>query len=364
MDLATIVAKSMRQQKQLADLDVSEEINACSISIDVMVNHHKLKYFLMFKNETHNHPTEIEPYGGAATCLGGAIRDPLSGRSYVYQAMRVTGAADPTASVSKTLAHKLPQRTICINAARGFSAYGNQIGLATGQVDEIYHPQYVAKRLEIGAVIGAVPQTHVKRLIPQPTDVVILIGGRTGKDGVGGASGSSKIHDDKSTEELGAQVQKGNPITERKIQRLFLNPKVTKLIKRCNDFGAGGICVAVGELCPGLDIDLSVIPVKYIGLDATALAIAESQERMAVLVAKKDVSQMLAYAKNENLEATVIAKVTSTNHLRMFYQKQCVVDIDRDFLNTNGAVQYSTVKIAPINKIVFSKTANKSCTDL
>jgi phosphoribosylformylglycinamidine synthase len=318
MDIATIVAKELRKQNLLKELDVSDENNACSINIDVNIEGSKQKYLLMFKNETHNHPTEIEPFGGAATCLGGAIRDPLSGRTYVYQAMRVTGCADPTVSIEDTLPNKLPQRTITIGAAKGYSSYGNQIGLATGQVDEIYHPNYVAKRMEIGAVIGAAPKQNIIRKTPSQGDIVILLGGRTGKDGIGGATGSSKAHRKESISESGAEVQKGNPICERKIQRLFKNPNVTKLIKKCNDFGAGGVCVAIGELCPGLDINLDAVPKKYTGLNGTELAISESQERMAVVVASKDVKKFMELTNNENLEATIVAKVTNTDRLRMY----------------------------------------------
>jgi phosphoribosylformylglycinamidine synthase len=318
MDIATIVPKQLKKQKILKNLYETEENNACSITVDVKIDGKNEKYVLMFKNETHNHPTEIEPYGGAATCLGGAIRDPLSGRTYVYQAMRVTGCADPTQDVSKTLTHKLPQRTITIGAAKGYSSYGNQIGLSTGQVEEIYHPDYVAKRLEVGAVIGAAPIKNIYHSAPCDGDVIILLGGRTGKDGVGGATGSSKKHHEKSLESLGAEVQKGNPICERKIQRLFRNPVATKLIKKCNDFGAGGVCVAIGELCDGLDINLDAVPKKYEGLDGTELAISESQERMAVVVNKNDAINFIKLANSENLEATIVAKVTNTNRLRMY----------------------------------------------
>jgi phosphoribosylformylglycinamidine synthase len=318
MDVATICAKELRKRGKLKALDVSDENNACSINVDVKIGNKFEKYLLMFKNETHNHPTEIEPFGGAATCLGGAIRDPLSGRTYVYQAMRVTGSADPTTSLSETLPNKLSQRNITLGAAKGYSSYGNQIGLATGQVDEIYHPGYVAKRMEIGAVIGAAPKANVVRKTPQNGDVIILLGGRTGKDGIGGATGSSKSHTVKSIDEGGAEVQKGNPICERKIQRLFRNPCVTRLIKKCNDFGAGGVSVTIGELCPGMDINLNAVPKKYQGLNGTEIAISESQERMAVVVNAKDQKQFIKLAQQENLEATVVAKVTNTNHLRMY----------------------------------------------
>jgi phosphoribosylformylglycinamidine synthase len=345
MDLATIVAKYMIKNRKLNDLDISQENNACSINVNVDVDGKKQKYLLMFKNETHNHPTEIEPFGGAATCLGGAIRDPLSGRAYVYQAMRITGSADPTTNINDTLPNKLPQRTITLGAAKGYSSYGNQIGLATGLVDEIYHPNYVAKRLEIGAVLGATPKSHVIRIEPTNGDKVILLGGRTGRDGIGGATGSSKSHDKSSIHTLGAQVQKGNPVCERKIQRLFKNPNVTKLIKKCNDFGAGGVSVAIGELTSGVDIYLDRIPKKYPSLNATELALSESQERMAVVVANKDVDKFIKLANEENLEATVVADVTNTNHLRMFYEKKCFVDLKREFLNSNGVTQHMDVNI-------------------
>ena len=294
MDLATIGAKALKAAGKMHDLDESEEINACSVKIKVDVDGEEQDWLLMFKNETHNHPTEIEPFGGAATCLGGAIRDPLSGRSYVYQAMRVTGAADPLVPVDQTMKGKLPQRKIVTTAAAGYSSYGNQIGLATGHVTEIYHPGYAAKRMEIGAVLGAAPQENVRRERPQPSDVVILLGGRTGRDGCGGATGSSKSHTLTSLESCGAEVQKGNAPEERKLQRLFRNPEATRLIKRCNDFGAGGVSVAIGELADGLHIDLSRVPKKYEGLDGTELAISESQERMAVVVAKEDADRFRA----------------------------------------------------------------------
>lgn len=345
MDLATIVAKYMIKKNKLKDLDISEENNACSINVNVDVGNKKEKYLLMFKNETHNHPTEIEPFGGAATCLGGAIRDPLSGRSYVYQAMRVSGSGDPTQSISETLPNKLPQRTIALGAAKGYSSYGNQIGLATGLVDEIYHPHYVAKRMEIGAVIGATPKSHVIRIKPTNGDKVILLGGRTGRDGIGGATGSSKSHDEKSIHTLGAQVQKGNPICERKIQRLFKNQNVTKLIKKCNDFGAGGVSVAIGELSDSLDIFLDKVPKKYPSLNATEIALSESQERMAIVVANKDVDKFIKYANEENLEATVVANVTNSSRLKMFYENKCFVDLNRTFLNTNGVMQHIKVNV-------------------
>ena len=320
MDIAVITMKEMSKKGYLKDLDISEEINACSINIDVETDKGIEKYLLMFKNETHNHPTEIEPFGGAATCLGGAIRDPLSGRTYVYQAMRVTGAADPTVSVEETLKGKLPQRTITLGAAHGYSSYGNQIGLATGQVSEVYHPNYVAKRMEVGAVIAAAPKENVVRMEPTLGDVIILLGGRTGRDGVGGATGSSKEHTTESISTCGAEVQKGNAPTERKIQRLFRNPEVSKMIKRCNDFGAGGISVAIGELCRGLDINLDIVPKKYEGLDGTELAVSESQERMAVVVTKEDANKFIKLSEEENLEAVEVAVVTDTDRLRMFWR--------------------------------------------
>ena len=345
MDLATIAAKKLKKDGLLKDLDESEEINACSVKIDVDIDGVKEKWLLMFKNETHNHPTEIEPFGGAATCLGGAIRDPLSGRSYVYQAMRVTGAADPTVSRKDTLKGKLPQKKIVTTAAHGYSSYGNQIGLATGEVAEIYHPNYVAKRMEIGAVIGAAPAGNVIREVPSPGDIVILLGGRTGRDGCGGATGSSKSHTLSSLETCGAEVQKGNPPIERKISRLFRNPKVTKMIRRCNDFGAGGVSVAIGELADGLKINLDAVPKKYDGLDGTELAISESQERMAVVVAPENVDGFIELAHSENLEATVVATVTAEPRLRMNWSGNQIVDLSREFLNSNGAEKHTDIKI-------------------
>ena len=345
MDMATIGTKILKKQGRLPELDESEEINACSIEIDVDINGKKEPWLLMFKNETHNHPTEIEPFGGAATCIGGAIRDPLSGRSYVYQAMRVTGAANPLLPVQETLKGKLPQRKLVTTAAQGYSAYGNQIGLATGLVDELYHDDYVAKRLEIGAVVGAVPKKNVRRECPEPGDVVILLGGRTGRDGCGGATGSSKSHNLDSLETCGAEVQKGNPVVERKLQRLFRNEKVARCIKRCNDFGAGGISVAIGELADGLTIQLDAVPKKYEGLDGTALAISESQERMAVVVEAKDSEEFIALAHAENVEATLVATVTEERRLRMTWQGKLIVDLDRDFLNTNGAEKHTECKV-------------------
>ena len=341
MDIATAAAKVLKKRGYLKNLDESEEINACSIKVTVQVDGKPEEWLLMFKNETHNHPTEIEPFGGAATCLGGAIRDPLSGRSYVYQAMRVTGAGDPTVPLSETLPHKLPQRKLCTTAAAGYSSYGNQIGLATGLVHEFYHPGYVAKRMEIGAVVGAAPIENVIREVPEPGDIVILLGGKTGRDGCGGATGSSKKHTEASLETCGAEVQKGNPPEERKLQRLFRDPKVTRMIRRCNDFGAGGVSVAIGELADGLDIDLNAVPKKYDGLDGTELAISESQERMAVVVRAKDIDAFIAAAARENLEAVVVAKVTDLNRLRMTWNGKMIADVSRDFLNTNGCAKHA-----------------------
>ena len=317
MDMALIGMKSLKKKGLIPDLDESEEINACSIQVPVTIDGKTEQWLVQFKNETHNHPTEIEPFGGAATCLGGAIRDPLSGRSYVYQAMRVTGSGDPTIPFKDTMHGKLPSRKITTGAAQGYSSYGNQIGLATGQVTELYDQGYVAKRMEIGAVIGASPKENVIRETPLPDDVIVLLGGRTGRDGCGGATGSSKAHDESSIETCGAEVQKGNPPTERKIQRLFRNPEVAKLIKRCNDFGAGGVCVAIGELADGLTVDLDKVTKKYDGLDGTELAISESQERMAVVLDKKDVDKFISLASKENLEATAVAVVTESPRLTM-----------------------------------------------
>ena len=341
MDIATIGAKYLRQTGKLKALDESEEINACSIHITVDNGGVEEPWLLMFKNETHNHPTEIEPFGGAATCIGGAIRDPLSGRAYVYQAMRITGAGDPTVPIEDTLPNKLPQRKLCTGAAAGYSSYGNQIGLATGLVDEIYHPGYVAKRMEIGAVVAAAPEKNVVRARPEPGDVVILLGGRTGRDGMGGATGSSKAHDSHSLTDCGAEVQKGNAPVERKLQRLFRNGEVTRMIKRCNDFGAGGVSVAIGELAPGLEIDLDRVKRKYAGLDGTELAISESQERMAVVVSERNEAAFLAAAEAENLEATTVASVSAEPRLRMTWRGQIVCDIDRAFLDTNGAEKHA-----------------------
>ncbi|EJT6664237.1 phosphoribosylformylglycinamidine synthase [Clostridium perfringens] len=345
MDLATIAMKELRKRGKLDDLDVSEEINACSINIEIETDKGTEEYLLMFKNETHNHPTEIEPFGGAATCLGGAIRDPLSGRSYVYQAMRVTGSADPTVEICETLKGKLPQRKITLGAAHGYSSYGNQIGLATGQVSEIYHPNYAAKRMEVGAVIAATPKENVIRFKPSKGDIVILLGGRTGRDGIGGATGSSKEHTEESINQCGAEVQKGNAPTERKIQRLFRNKEVAQMIKRCNDFGAGGVSVAIGELCRGIDIDLNKVPKKYEGLDGTELAISESQERMAVVISSENADRFIKLSEDENLEATIVAEVTDTDRLRMNWKDKTIVDIKRSFLDTNGAKQEISLKV-------------------
>ena len=337
MDLATIGMKELKAKGYLDDLEESDEINACSIVVPIDVDGKTEEWLIFFKNETHNHPTEIEPFGGAATCLGGAIRDPLSGRGYVYQAMRVTGAADPRKSLAETLPGKLPQRKIVTGAANGYSSYGNQIGLATGLVDEIYHPNYVAKRLEIGAVMGAAKRENVIREDSLPGDVIILIGGRTGRDGCGGATGSSKAHNLNSINTCGAEVQKGNAPTERKLQRLFRRPEVTKIIKKCNDFGAGGVSVAIGELADGIEVNLDLVPKKYAGLDGTELAISESQERMAVVVEKKDADKMLEFSASENLEAVVVARVTEEKRLVFKWRGKDIVNISRDFLNTNGA---------------------------
>ena len=345
MDIATAAGRKLKKDGLLPDLDESEEINACSVKITVDVDGKDEQWLLMFKNETHNHPTEIEPFGGAATCLGGAIRDPLSGRSYVYQAMRVTGASDPLLPVDKTIPGKLPPRKITTTAAQGYSSYGNQIGLATGLVNEIYHPDYVAKRMEIGAVMGAAPRRAVKRLNSDPGDKIILLGGRTGRDGIGGATGSSKAHNSQSLETCGAEVQKGNPPTERKIQRLFRREEVASIIKKCNDFGAGGVSVAIGELAPGLVVDLDKVPKKYAGLDGTELAISESQERMAIVVDPKDVDTMLKYADEENLEAVVVAEVTEEPRLVLTWRGKEIVNISRAFLDTNGAHQETDVKV-------------------
>ncbi|AKA70085.1 phosphoribosylformylglycinamidine synthase [Clostridium scatologenes] len=345
MDIAVIGMKELRKNGLLDDLDQSEEINACSIVVDADIDGKKEKWLVMFKNETHNHPTEIEPFGGAATCLGGAIRDPLSGRSYVYQAMRVTGSADPRTAIKDTLAGKLPQKKITRSAAHGYSSYGNQIGLATGQVAEIYNEGYVAKRMEIGAVIGAAPMKNVRREAPVPSDVVILVGGRTGRDGCGGATGSSKKHTESSILTCGSEVQKGNAPTERKIQRLFRKEEVSTMIKRCNDFGAGGVSVAIGELTDGLNINLDLVPKKYEGLDGTELSISESQERMAVVVSKEDADKFIKYAEDENLEAVKVADVTSDKRLKMYWKGTPIVDMSREFLDTNGVRQKIEVSV-------------------
>ena len=345
MDLALMAMKKLKAEGKLADQEESDEINACSIVVPVDVDGKEEEWLINFKNETHNHPTEIEPFGGAATCLGGAIRDPLSGRTYVYQAMRVTGAADPTVSVKETLKGKLPQKKLVRSAAHGYSSYGNQIGLATGAVKEIYHPDYVAKRMEIGAVMGAAPRRAVIRENSDPGDIIILLGGRTGRDGCGGATGSSKVHTEESIETCGAEVQKGNAPTERKIQRMFRREEVSKLIKKCNDFGAGGVSVAIGELADGLQINLDKVPKKYAGLDGTEIAISESQERMAVVVDPKDVDEFLGYAKEENLEAVKVAVVTEDPRLVLSWRGKEIVNISRAFLNTNGAHQETTVKV-------------------
>ena len=345
MDMALIGMKSLKKKGMIPNLDESDEINACSIEVPVTIDGKTEKWLVQFKNETHNHPTEIEPFGGAATCLGGAIRDPLSGRAYVYQAMRVTGSGDPTVAFKDTMHGKLPSRKITTGAAQGYSSYGNQIGLATGQVTELYDKGYVAKRMEIGAVIGASPKENVVREVPAPDDVIVLLGGRTGRDGCGGATGSSKAHTESSIETCGAEVQKGNPPTERKIQRLFRNPEVSKLIKRCNDFGAGGVCVAIGELADGLTVDLDKVTKKYDGLDGTELAISESQERMAVVLDKNDVDKFIKEAEKENLEATAVAVVTESPRLTMNWRGDKIVDLSREFLNTNGVTQVAKAYI-------------------
>ncbi len=362
MDIGTLAGKYLKEKGYLEKLDESEEINACTVKIEVTVDGKKEPWLLLFKNETHNHPTEIEPFGGAATCIGGAIRDPLSGRSYVYGAMRVTGASDPLKSVAETIPGKLPQRKIVTTAAAGYSSYGNQIGLATGIVDELYHDGYTAKRMEIGAVVAAAPAENVRRECPEDGDVVILLGGATGRDGCGGATGSSKSHTAQSLETCGAEVQKGNAPEERKLQRLFRNKTACRMIKRCNDFGAGGVSVAIGELADGLEIDLNAVPKKYEGLDGTELAISESQERMAVVIEKENVDAFLALAKEENLNATVVAKVKAEKRLTMFWNGKAIVDISRDFLNSNGAEKHISIEAAapscPMKKIEGSFTDN------
>ena len=358
MDIGTIAAKYLKKKGLLDKLDESEEINACTVKIKVTVNGVDEDWLLLFKNETHNHPTEIEPFGGAATCIGGAIRDPLSGRAYVYGAMRVTGAADPRKPISETMAGKLPQRKIVSTAAAGYSSYGNQIGLATGVVDELYHDGYVAKRMEIGAVIAAAPEKNVRREVPNDGDIIILLGGRTGRDGCGGATGSSKSHTLDSLQSCGAEVQKGNAPEERKLQRLFRNGEATRLIKRCNDFGAGGVSVAIGELADGIEINLNAVPKKYEGLDGTELAISESQERMAVVVESKDVERFKELAELENLEATVVARVTELPRLVMRWNDKVIVDISREFLNSNGAEKH--IDVAVSNPESFKKNINGS----
>ena len=360
MNIATINAKELHKKGGLKDLEISGEVNACSIIRDVEIEGKKEEWLIMFKNETHNHPTEIEPFGGAATCLGGAIRDPLSGRSYVFQAMRVTGSGDPRGKMEETLPGKLPQQKITIEAANGYSSYGNQVGLATGMVSEIYDEGYIAKRMEVGAVIGAVPRKNIIRKEPEPGDSIILVGGKTGRDGIGGATGSSKTHTEKSLQTAGAEVQKGNPPEERKLQRLFRNPQVTKIIKKSNDFGAGGVSVAVGELTEGIEINLDSIPVKYKGLNGTDLAISESQERMAVVVSKRNAEKFIKYASEENLEAVEIAKVTSEKRLKMFWRGKKIVDLSRMFINTNGIRKKANVFVsAPYKKNNFFKKTPK-----
>ncbi len=361
MDIGTLAAKYLKKTGQLQKLDESEEINACTVKMEVEIDGKREPWLLLFKNETHNHPTEIEPFGGAATCIGGAIRDPLSGRSYVYAAMRVTGAADPTVPVSETIKGKLSQRTIVQTAAAGYSSYGNQIGLATGMVDELYHSGYAAKRMEIGAVVAAAPAANVRRECPEDGDVVILLGGRTGRDGIGGATGSSKAHDSHSVETCGAEVQKGNAPEERKLQRLFRNPEACRMIKRCNDFGAGGVSVAIGELADGLEIDLNKVPKKYDGLDGTELAISESQERMAVVIEKENIQRFMDLADSENLEATVVARVTAEPRLRMHWNGKTIVDISREFLNSNGAEKH--IDITPAKTEDYTKAPVDSFTD-
>ena len=361
MDMATLAVKELRHAGGLTNLDESDEINACTIIVPVDVDGKTEEWLLLFKNETHNHPTEIEPFGGAATCLGGCIRDPLSGRAYVYQAMRITGSGDPHTSLEDTLEGKLPQKKITQEAARGYSSYGNQIGLATGEVKEYYHPGYVAKRMEIGAVIGAAPRNQVRREVPVPGDVIVLLGGKTGRDGCGGATGSSKEHTVESLSTCGAEVQKGNALTERKIQRLFRRGEVTTLIKRCNDFGAGGVSVAIGELTDGVTINLDLVPKKYAGLDGTELAISESQERMACVISATDVDAFKAYCDEENLECTVVADVTDTNRLIMNWNGETIVDISRDFLNTNGASQQQEAIItAPADRSYFLRGSSSA----
>nr|MBQ5811924.1 phosphoribosylformylglycinamidine synthase [Clostridia bacterium] len=350
MDIGTIACRYLKSQGLLPKLDESEEINACTVKVDVEIGGKTEKWLLLFKNETHNHPTEIEPFGGAATCIGGAIRDPLSGRSYVYAAMRVTGAGDPTVPVSETIEGKLPQRKIVTTAAAGYSSYGNQIGLATGIVDEIYHDGYAAKHMEVGAVIAAAPAKNVRREVPAPGDIIILLGGRTGRDGCGGATGSSKKHTLTSLETCGAEVQKGNAPEERKLERLFRRPEVTKLIKKSNDFGAGGVSVAIGELTDGLDIYLDRVPTKYSGLNSTELAISESQERMSVVIEQKDMEAFMQYCREENIEAVHVADVTDTARMRMYNKGKLVVDLSREFIDSAGAKHYAEAKIGAVEE--------------
>ena len=364
MDIATIGTKTLKKRGLLPELDESEEINACSIHVTATVNGEDQDWLLMFKNETHNHPTEIEPFGGAATCIGGCIRDPLSGRAYVHQAMRVTGAGDPRKTIAETMAGKLPQRKICQTAAAGYSSYGNQIGLATGHVAEIYHDGFVAKRLECGAVVAAAPAYNVRRERPAPGDVIVLLGGRTGRDGIGGATGSSKSHNMKSLTTMASEVQKGNAPEERKIQRLFRNAEVTRLIKRCNDFGAGGVSVAIGELAPGLQIDLDAVRKKYDGLDGTEIAISESQERMAVVVEEKDADKFIAFAEKENLEAYRVAVVTKEERMVMKWKGNVIANLSRAFLDTNGAVKHTEIEVTEKDLSVLSKAMYSSLKDM
>ena len=364
MDIATLGTKVLKKRGLLPELDESEEINACSIHVPATVDGKEQDWLLMFKNETHNHPTEIEPFGGAATCIGGCIRDPLSGRVYVHQAMRVTGGGDPRVPFAETTPGKLPQRKLAQTAAAGYSSYGNQIGLATGHVAEVYHEGYIAKRLECGAVVGAAPADHVRREVPAPGDVVILLGGRTGRDGIGGATGSSKSHNMKSLTTMASEVQKGNAPEERKIQRLFRNGEVTRLIKRCNDFGAGGVSVAIGELADGLEIELDAVRKKYDGLDGTELAISESQERMAVVVAPEDADKFIAAAEAENLEAYRVAVVTESPRMVMHWKGQKIADLSRAFLNTNGAVKHASVSVADTDRSAFHTPAFSSLKEM
>ncbi|WP_324825468.1 phosphoribosylformylglycinamidine synthase [Sinanaerobacter sp. ZZT-01] len=364
MDMAVMGAKYLKKQGIVTDLDESEEINACSIKVKALIDGKEEDWLVMFKNETHNHPTEIEPFGGAATCLGGAIRDPLSGRVYVYQAMRVSGSGDPRTKIEDTLTGKLPQRKITKGAADGYSSYGNQIGLATGQVTEIYDPGYVAKRMEVGAVIGAAPASHVRRARPIPGDCIVLIGGRTGRDGCGGATGSSKEHTEDSILNCGAEVQKGNPPVERNIQRFYRRKEVATLIKRCNDFGAGGVSVAIGELADSIDVNLDLVPKKYEGLDGTELAISESQERMAAVVSKEDCEALIRYASEENLEATAVAWVTDSGYFRMFWRGECILNLSRAFLDTNGTTQNIEVKVESPCAPVFERTQKKDIEEI